>query len=160
MNREASYTDMLRRHRPLVWRMCMRRARGNRDACLDLVQEVSLSLWEHYGDLRQGASLLEERAWVFWHARTVLDHLHRRHHVPTQPIDVELSNTLPASDGNTNLDDLVSFLPPDDCTLVRMRVEGYNAAEIAETLCISRDSVYQRLHRIITKLKEEQYGKQ
>lgn len=160
MNREASYTDMLRRHRPLVWRMCMRRARGNRDACLDLVQEVSLSLWEHYGDLRQGASLLEERAWVFWHARTVLDHLHRRLHVPTQSIDAELSNTLPASDGNADLDDLVSFLAPDDRTLVRMRVEGYNAAEIAESLGISRDSVYQRLHRIITKLKEELYGKQ
>ena len=160
MSREESYTDMLRRHRSLVWRMCMRRARGNRDVCLDLVQDVSVSLWEHYGDFRQGVSLFEERAWVFWHTRTVLDHLHRRHTVPTQPIDAVIANTITASDGIDNLDDLVGFLNPDDRTLVRMRVEGYNAAEIAAAMDISRDAVYQRMHRIIIKLKEEQYGKQ
>lgn len=158
MNREASYTDMLRRHRQMLWRMCIRRARGNRDTCLDLVQEVSLSLWEHYGDMRQGTSLFEERAWVFWHARTVLDHLHRRHRVPTQPIDASIANTIPASDCSANIDDLVSFLDPDERNLVRMRIEGYNAAEIAGAIGISRDAVYQRLHRIITKLKEERYG--
>lgn len=144
----------------MVWRMCMRRARGNRDICLDLLQEVSLSLWEHYGDLRPGSNLFEERAWVFWHTRTVLDHLHRRQRVPVETMSPEIVDNLCASDEEDNLEDLVAFLSPDDRRIVRMRVEGYKAAEIAAELGVSRDVVYQRLHRIIIKLKEEQNGKQ
>lgn len=160
MTRHDAYTAFLCRHRGMIWRICMRRARGNRDICLDLVQDVSLSLWEHYGDLRQGASLLEERAWVFWHTRSVLDHLHRRHKVPVQPIDNEVINAIPVAAGEVNLDDIVYFLDHDDKKLISMRIEGYNAAEIAAAMNISRDAVYQRTHRIIERLKEEQYGKQ
>lgn len=160
MNHHEAYTQMLLRHRKMIWRMCIRRAQGDRDICLDLVQEVSLSLWEHYGDLRQGVSLLEERAWVFWHTRSVLDHLHRRQRLPMQTIDARIINTVAVTDGYASLDDIVGFLDPEDKKLIRMRIEGYNAAEIAAAMNISRDAVYQRSHRIIEKLKEEQYGKQ
>ena len=79
---QEAYTELLRRHRPLVWRLCWVRAHGDYELCRDLVQEVTLSLWEHYGRLRPHATALQERAWVLWHTRTVLDHLHR-HPSPT-----------------------------------------------------------------------------
>ncbi len=49
MDRYESYTALLSRHRHLVWTLCWARAQGDVERCRDLVQEVSLSLWEHYG---------------------------------------------------------------------------------------------------------------
>ena len=77
-----------------------------------------------------------------------------------QPIDNEVINAIPVAAGEVNLDDIVYFLDHDDKKLISMRIEGYNAAEIAAAMNISRDAVYQRTHRIIERLKEEQYGKQ
>lgn len=150
---QQAYTELLRRHRRLVWTLCWARARGDYERCRDLVQEVSLSLWEHYGHLRPQASALQERAWVLWHTRTVLNHLHR-HPSPTL---VPLPADLPAEDitGRETLDDLLAHLGNDDRLLVTMRLEGYNADEISEALGIKRDAVYQRLHRIIERLRKE-----
>lgn len=151
MDSHKKYTELLLRHRPLVWALCWRRARGDYERCRDLVQEVSLSLWEHYGRLRPGAGPLQERAWVVWHTRSVLDHLHRR----PSPTLVPLPDDMPAevNDTDDTLDDLLAALPPDDRRLVQLRLEGRDGAYIAEKLGIKRDAVYQRLHRIIERLR-------
>ena len=150
---QQSYTELLRRHRQLVWMLCWTRAHGDYERCRDLVQEVSLSLWEHYGRLRPQATALQERAWVLWHTRTVLNHLHRR----PSPTLVPLSADVPADDtnGRETIDDLLALLGNDDRRLVTMRLEGYDADEISEALGIKRDAVYQRLHRIIERLRKE-----
>lgn len=151
---QQAYTELLRRHRRLVWTLCWTRAHGDYECCRDLVQEVSLSLWEHYGRLRPNATALQERAWVLWHTRSVLDHLHRR----PSPTLVPLPPNLPADDdtGRETLDDLLATLDSVDRKLVTMRLEGYDAAEIGRALGIKRDAVYQRLHRIIERLRKQQ----
>ena len=150
---QKAYTDLLKRHRTMVWTLCWARARGDYERCRDLVQEVALSLWEHYGSLRHDAGPLQERAWVFWHTRTVLDHLHRR----PSPTLVPLPDELPAArdDSRETIDSLLDTLAPDDRRLVQMRLDGYSAEEIAQRLGIRRDAVYQRLHRIIIRLRKE-----
>ncbi len=150
---QQAYTELLRRHRHLVWALCWTRARGDRERCRDLVQDVSLSLWEHYGKLRIGASPFEERAWVVWHTRTVLDHLHRR----PSPILVPLCDELPAEvdDSKTLLNELLDSLADTDRQLVQLRLDGFSADEIAAKTGLKRDTVYQRLHRIIERLRKE-----
>lgn len=154
MDSRQSYTDLLRRHRPLVWTLCWTRAHGDYERCRDLVQEVSLSLWEHFGRLRPNAGPLQERAWVLWHTRTVLNHLHRR----PSPTLVPLRDDVAAEedDSQEQLDDLLAPFSDSDRQLVQLRLEGYEAAEIAQQLNISRDAVYQRLHRIIERLQKGQ----
>ncbi|MBQ8703306.1 MAG: sigma-70 family RNA polymerase sigma factor [Bacteroidales bacterium] len=153
MDLQATYTALLCRHRQLVWTLCWARARGDRERCRDLVQDVSLSLWEHFGKLRPEASPFEERAWVAWHTRTVLDHLHRR----PSPTLVPLPDNLSASEDHDRetLDELLESLTDTDRQLVQLRLEGYNADEIAEQTGLRRDAVYQRLHRIIERLRKE-----
>lgn len=153
MRSQQAYTELLRRHRPLVWSLCWARAHGDYEHCRDLVQEVSLSLWEHYGRLRPHANALQERAWVLWHTRSVLDHLHR-HPSPTL---VPLPKEMPVAEENSSetLDDLLAHLGEDDRRLVRMRLDGYEAEEIGRALGIKRNAVYQRLHRIIERLSKE-----
>lgn len=138
------------------------RAHGNYEHCRDMVQEVSLSLWEHYGKLRPGATPMEERGWVAWHTRTVLDHLHRSGRLREQPLTDEVLDRMtaeePASHGK--VDELLDRLDDNERNLVRLRLEGYSAEEIAEEMNLKRNAVYQRLHRIIVKLREENNGKQ
>lgn len=152
MNRQQSYTDLLLRHRSLVWSLCWTRAHGDYERCRDLVQEVSLSLWEHYGRLRPNATLLQERAWVLWHTRTVLDHLHRRPSPTLVPLSAEIPDRRDDEDGC--LDSLLDALSAEDRRLVSMRLEGYDADEIGQALGIKRNAVYQRLHRIIERLRK------
>lgn len=153
MNNHEAYTEMLSRHRQLVWSLCWTRARGEVERCRDLVQDVSLSLWEHYGKLRPGANAFEERAWVAWHTRSVLDHLHRR---PT-PTLVPLTEEVPdrQNDDGEIIDELLEHLNDTDRRMVQLRLEGYTADEIAGQIGLSRDAVYQRLHRIIERLRKE-----
>ncbi len=153
MDNKQTYTALLRRNRSLVWALCWSRARGDYERCRDLVQEVSLSLWEHYGRLRPNAGPLQERAWVLWHTRSVLDHLHRR----PSPILVPLCDELPAEvdDSKTLLNELLDSLADTDRQLVQLRLDGFSADEIAAKTGLKRDTVYQRLHRIIERLRKE-----
>ena len=49
-------------------------------------------------------------------------------------------------------------LSNEDRRLMQMRLDGYDAAEIAQALGIERNTVYQRVNRIINKLRKA-YGK-
>ena len=156
MDRHKSYTDMLMRHRTMVWRMCLRRARGDVEASRDLMQDVSLSLWEHFNDLRQGCPPLEERAWVYWHTRSVLDHMHRRQGTSPLPLQDNVAGDMAADDnlGRQELiDSIMASLSPDEQRMMRLRMEGYRADEIASIMGLNRDAVYQRIHRATAKAR-------
>lgn len=155
MDRNSAYSDLLVRHRSRVWSLCWRYAGGDWERCRDLVQEVVVDLWEHFGTLRPGAKKREERAWVTLNTRRTLHHLHRGQHPVYQPLTPEVTATLVDSGSAENeAADLVAALPEPDATIVRLRLEGYSAAEIAEQIGMGRDAVYQRLHRVVKRLRE------
>lgn len=154
MNRHDAYLALLDRHRPLVWRMCWLRARGDWERCRDLVQEVSIALWLQFDKLRPEASPGEERAWVRWLTRSTLDHLHRR----PSPTLLSLSEAMAANLAEEpshaeEIDEILAALSPDDQRLVKLHLEGYCADEIAERMGLGRDAVYQRMHRAIARAK-------
>ena len=157
MDGQSSYSALLQRYRSCVWSMCWRYAGGDLERCRDLVQEVSLSLWEHYGKLRKGARPWEERAWVLWHTRSVLNHICRgirQEYVPLTPSMVA-SLTIDGHDEREMVNDLLSKLSESDRRLVQLRLEGYSADEIADKTGLRRDTVYQRLHRVIKRLRDQ-----
>ena len=51
------------------------------------------------------------------------------------------------------IEHLMAFLTADDQRLVRLYLDGYHADEIAAIMSLSRDAVYQRLHRAIAKAR-------
>lgn len=152
-----TFTDFLNRHRAMVWRMCWLSARANYERCRDLVQEVSVALWLHFDQLRPEASLQEERAWVRWQTRSVLDLQRRlRKNVPVVPLTPVLEDSLPSSDSvpqREELDRLMESLGPDERHLLQMLLEGYRADEIGDALGTGRDVVYQRYHRALKKMR-------
>ena len=157
MDRQSRYTELLKRHLPMVWRGCWVRARGNYERCRDLVQEVSIALWLHLDQLRTDVSPKEEKAWVWWMTRTTLDHLHRSQQLPLQALTEAIAETIPDADNSAveeDIEELMAALSPEEQQLVRLHIEGYRADEIAETLGLGRDTVYQRMHRALGKARK------
>ena len=156
MDRYDTYTALLLRHRTQVWRMCWLRASGNWDRCCDLLQEVSIALWLNFDKLRPDATPGEERAWVRWQARSVFDSQRRHKTLHTVPIDDTMADALAASDSSATdetIDEVLAVLGPDERRMVRLRLDGYCADEIADLLGMGRDAVYQRMHRAVVKMR-------
>ena len=141
----------------MVWSLCWVRARGNYERCRDLVQEVSIALWLHLDQLRTDVSPKEEKAWVWWMTRTTLNHLHRSQRPPMVSLTEVMAETIPDAENSAvdeDIEELMAALSPEEQQLVRLHIEGYRADEIAETLGLRRDTVYQRMHRVMGKARK------
>lgn len=156
MDPHTAYTALLMRHRNMLWGLCWQRAGGDRDRCCDLLQEVSIALWENFGKLRPDATSGQERAWVRWQARSVFYQIDRRQVLPTAPLSDRLSNSVAEEDARQRketLEELLSSLDPDEQRMLRMYLEGYRGEEISAAMGISRNNFYQRMHRAILKMR-------
>lgn len=154
-----AYNAFLLRHREAVWQMCWKFAKGNRAACEDMVQEVWIALWLRFDQLKTNAPELMQRAWLKRVTQSVLVDLYRRAESESERLTPALVNTLPDThvDYAESIDDLMSSLSNDEERLMRMRLAGYDAQEIADEFKIERNAVYVRINRIITKLRRR-YG--
>ena len=156
MQNSDPFDELLKRHRPMVWRMCWISAHGNYERCRDLVQEVSIALWRHFGQLRPDATLQEERAWVRWQTRSALDFQRRMQRPTPLPLTPGMADLQAADDileQHEELEELMSTLNDDERRMLRLQLEGYRADEIAEAMGLKRDAVYQRLHRVVGKMR-------
>lgn len=154
--RHEAYTAMLIRHHTLLWRMCWHHAHGDRDRCCDLMQEVSIALWLNFDKLRPGSQPRQEKAWVRWQARSVFYQIDRRQRLSAVPLDDVVAENLVADDPANRmevLDHLLSVLDPDERGMMTLYLEGYRGDEIGERLNLSRDAVYQRIHRAMQKVR-------
>lgn len=156
MNTDDPYTTLILRHKKLIWHLCRRYARRDADRCCDLVQEVSVALWEYYGRRKPGSGLVAERRWVALNTNTLLRNMHRAGRATETPVDNWQESAI-ADDCDHARDlvqDLMAALPDDDRKLLQLRLDGYSGSEIGEQMGLSRDAVYQRINRIIKKLKQ------
>ena len=149
----------MQRHREAVWRVCWRYAKGDRARCENMVQEVWIALWLKFDELKTEVTEWEQRAWVKRISRSVLVDLYRRAGPDLERLTPALINTLPDTyiDYAESIDDLMTALTDDEQKMMRMRLDGYDAQEIADEFKIERNAVYVRINRIITKLRKR-YG--
>lgn len=155
--RYADYEAFMLLHRTTVWRACCRFAHDNKELARDFVQEVYLAMWLRYDQLDAEANLWQQRAWVWRTARSVLVDLYRKRELETVPLDSisDLPDMSATSDMSERINDLMALLGDEERRLLQMRLDGYDAAEIAQALGIERNTVYQRMNRIINKLREK-----
>lgn len=128
----------------MVWALCWKSARGNRSRCKDLLQEVSITLWIHFDELRPDAVLQEEKAWVRWWTRSVLDLQRRKERPSLLPLTAMVADTVAADDllaQKEEMEHLMAALSPAEQELVRLHIEGYRPKEIASIMGLSREVV-------------------
>lgn len=154
MSDYETFNRLLRTYAALIWSMCRDASHGDAERCRDLFQDVSVRLWLRIGKLRKDAKPHEEKAWVEWQTRHVLSH--RRNPRELECCLPELSDEDDAAEAErrTLVADLMAQLQPEDRQLVQMHLEGYTADEIAEQMGLRRDAVYQRMHRIVARMRK------
>ena len=172
ISRHDAYCAFMRRHRSTVWRVCWRFARHGRGGhedrkarAEDMAQEVWIVLWLKFDQLDLSAPEARQRLWLEKLTETVILDLYRRQEPEPEPLTDELADTvaIPDHDLPDTLFDLLALLPPDEQLMMRLRFEGYDAQEIADRLAVtsgltlSRDAIYQRISRIMKKLRN--YGR-
>lgn len=153
--RYEDYKSFMRRHQATVWRVCYDFARGDIPRCEDMVQEVWIMLWLKF-DTMTGRSEWQQRVWVRRVTRSVLVDLYRKKRPDLEPVTEEMSESVftETSDVAERIDGLFAALTLDEQRLMRMRLEGYSAEEIAAELKIEANAVYQRVNRIMNKLRQ------
>ncbi len=153
--RYEGYKSFMRRHQKTVWCVCYDFARGDIPRCEDMVQEVWIMLWLKF-DTMTGQSEWQQRVWVRRVTRSVLVDLYRKKHLDLEPVTEEMAASVATeeSDVAERIDDLFSALTPDEQRLMRMRLNGYSAEEITAELKIEANAVYQRVNRIMNKLRQ------
>lgn len=145
----------MRRHREAVWHVCWKYAKGNRMKCEDMVQEVWIVLWLRFDELNEEYNEWQQRVWVKRITRSVLVDLYRRSEPKAEQLTPVLIQTMPDTTINLaeDIDELLAMLPAKEERLMRMRLEGYDATEIADEFGINRNAVYQRVNKIMNKLR-------
>lgn len=154
------FDRLMLRHGKLVRWMCWIYSGGDEVRTADMVQEVLLGLWRCCDTLRPGASEIQERAWVRWHCRSVLQHLRRRREVVTvalpqwelEDLDVGQEREETAAQREM-LYSLAEGLTEHEHKVLELLMENYSVAEIAAKLGIKPRSVSQLKLRIIEKMK-------
>ena len=162
-HRHQAYCAFMQQHRETVWRVCWRFARrgrgGHNDRLAraeDMAQEVWIVLWLKFDQLKPEYSERQQRRWLERLTHSVLIDLYRSAEPETEAITDEIIDVrpLPGFNYGENLYDLLATLPPEEEKLMRLRLEGYNAQEIADCTGLNCEAVYQRISRIMKKLKK------
>ena len=154
MDNNEIFNTTLSTYSALIWSMCRDAACGDSELCRDLFQEVSIRLWLHISELDMNAKPYQQKAWVEWQVRHVLSHSRKpremEHNLPELPDD----DTAAEAERRTLVADLMAQLQDEDRQLMQMRLEGYSADEIAQATGLKRDAVYQRIHRIVARMRK------
>lgn len=155
IQRYEDYKAFMRRHHTVVWRVCYDFAHGDIPRCEDMVQEVWIMLWLKF-DTMTAHSEWQQRVWVRKVTHNVLVDLYRHEHPTLEPITAEMEETIAAesSDVAESIDDFLSCLTPDEQHLMRMRLDGHTTEEIATEFGIEQNAIYQRVNRIMKKLRQ------
>lgn len=152
---EKHFCELLKRNRSMIRSMCWRFCGGDVERLKDLMQEVAIALWTYYANLRQGDNPKLERAWVWWHTRTLLHNSRRRKRMEQMPeaVDIVDDEQATATDRHETIAHLLSSLASHERRLVEMHLSGYTGREISQQTGMSENAVRKALSRAIDKMK-------
>lgn len=154
---EKEFTDLIRRHRDMIWSVCRSYRLSAAWTVEDAFHEVLCDLWRGYGSFDRHSS---ERTWIFRVATNTMISLTRRMGNQPAPLVSELPDvqdrTEPPiqADNYRHLIDLVEALPEPDRSIVKAHAQGFGYAEIAKICGLTVGAVSMRLTRALRKLRQ------
>lgn len=141
------------RYRGLLFSVCRRHQRDGLTVD-DLLQEVTLRLWELREKLLAIEPAPKQAVWLWRVARSTCIDLQRRTPSPTPLPD---GYDTPAEDTalHDTLHELIAQLPEPDRTIVTLHLEGYDYTEIGKAVGMTKNNIGVRLMRIKERLKQQ-----
>lgn len=158
MKGQDTYVEVMLRYRGLLFSVCRCYQRAGLTAD-DLLQEVTLRLWELREKLLSIESAPKQAVWLWRVARSTCIDLQRRSPYGRTLVYAPLPKDYDRADEDTALHDtlheLIAHLPETDRTIVTMHLEGYNYSEIGNAVGMTKNNIGVRLMRIKEKLKQQ-----
>lgn len=156
---QAAFSDLVRRHLPLVYSAALRRLNGDTHRAEDIAQSVFCALARDARKLIHHPSLT---GWLYTTTRNaVIDTLRRESHRRTREQEASLMHVsqpdAPADWARLKpvLDDAMDILPSDDREAVLLRFfQGQPFADIGAALHLTEDAARKRVDRALDKLRE------
>ncbi len=156
---EAAFAELMARHGPGLARVARAYSRTEAD---DLLQEITLAIWQALPGFRQACSertfvfrVAHNRAWTF---------SERRRARPTHELDETIAGpgdpetSLAEARRRDALWDGIRALAPPARMVLTLALEGLSHEEIGEVLGVSAGSVAVRLSRARAQLREWMQG--
>lgn len=142
------------RYRGLLFSVCRRYSRDGLTVD-DLLQEVTLKLWELRDRMLDITPAPKQAAWIWRVARSTCIDLRRKRANNDLPLPDDYD--APAEDTTLHdaLHELITQLPEPDRTIVTMHLEGYEYKEIGRKVGMTKNNVGIRLMRIKERLRKE-----
>ena len=141
------------RYRGLLFSVCRRYQRDGLTAD-DLLQEVSVRLWELREKLLTIEPAPKQAVWLWRVARNTCIDLQRRSPSPT-PLPDDYDTPSDDTSLHDTLHELIAQLPDPDRTIVTMHLEGYDYKEIGKAVGMTKNNIGVRLMRTKEKLKQQ-----
>ena len=141
------------RYRGLLFSVCRRHQRDGLTAD-DLLQEVSVRLWELREKLLAIEPAPKQAVWLWRVARSTCIDLQRRTS-PPQPVPEGYDPPEEDHSLHDHLHELIARLPEPDRTIVTMHLEGYDYTEIGKAVGMTKNNIGVRLMRTKEKLKQQ-----
>lgn len=157
-DRQTRYYALIKRYKGLVYGVCRRRAGTNIALAEDLLQEVWMWLWIHIDELRRNCHPLQERAWIYWRARSVTDFAMRRWKSEQEMNCSEAELSADDEDYNGHrelLRTMIAELDERDRQTMELYLQGYRYSEIAQISSSTEAAVNKRMQRIVARMKEK-----
>ena len=155
----------------MLYSICRRLSRRGADV-EDLLQEVSLALWQNREKLMSIPAGPKQAAWVWRTAyNAAVDVLRRTK--PTEPLSDHMEELDAGSrrmsdesvqdySRKTQIEELyeqIELLGEPDKTIVKMQLQGYNYKEIGDATGMTEKNVSVRLVRVKERLRQAMCGK-
>jgi RNA polymerase sigma-70 factor (ECF subfamily) len=150
---QDTFSEVMLRYRGLLFSVCRRHQRDGLTAD-DLLQEVSVRLWELREKLLAIEPAPKQAVWLWRVARSTCIDLQRRSPSPT-PLPDDYDAPVEDTTLHDTLHELIAQLPEPDRTIVTMHLEGYEYKEIGCKTGMTKNHVGIRLMRIKEKLKQQ-----
>lgn len=166
-----SFDILLHKYHGMLYSICRRLSRRGADA-EDLLQEVSLALWQNREKLMSIPAGPKQAAWVWRTAyNAAVDVLRRTK--PTEPLSDHMEELDAGSrrmsdesvqdySRKTQIEELyeqIELLGEPDKTIVKMQLQGYNYKEIGDATGMTEKNVSVRLVRVKERLRQAMCGK-
>lgn len=153
MKVQEPFEATLTRYRGLLFTVC-RRYSSRGTPMEDLLQEVSIALWQRREKLESITLAPQQAAWVWRVARSTCIDILRR-----SPEYASLDENYDAvDDRNPELDALheqIALLTEPDRTIANLHLQGYNYEEIGQQVGLTANNISVKLVRIKEKLRKQ-----
>ncbi|MEL7123536.1 MAG: sigma-70 family RNA polymerase sigma factor [Bacteroidota bacterium] len=148
MKPSDEFVEQIQLHKGLINKVVFFYANHDQDRH-DLYQEILYQSWKSYKHFKGDAKF---SSWLYRISLNVAISFLRK---KTKDIgSVEVNNTKTDTSAKELLEEILSVLNPVEKSIVLLLVEGYEQAEIAEILGMSKVNIRVKIHRLRKKLND------